>query len=70
MMETHPRVLVSDLLPKHAGGIGVLRIAVVLVLIWAVGLYTKHTMGGFIHVLLVLAVVLGLIGLVRGSNPT
>jgi hypothetical protein len=47
------------------------RIAVVvLLLIWAIGLYTKHTMGGFVHVLLVLALVLALIGLVRGGNPT
>jgi hypothetical protein len=32
------------------------------------GLFTKHTMGGFVQVLLVLAIILGLIGLVRGNN--
>jgi len=48
----------------------VLRIAVfVLLLIWALGLFTGRTMGGFVHVLLVLAVVLGLIAMVRGKNP-
>ena len=42
---------------------------VVLLLLWVLGLVTGHTMGGFVHVLLVLALVLGLIALVRGKNP-
>ena len=47
-----------------------LRIGVVvLLLLWVLGLYTRHTMGGFVHVLLVLAVILGFISLVRGKNP-
>jgi Family of unknown function (DUF5670) len=41
----------------------------VLLLLWLIGLLTRHIMGGFVHVMLVLAVVLGLIGLVRGENP-
>ena len=45
------------------------RIAtVVLLLLWVLGLVTGHTMGGFVHVLLVLALILGLIALVRGKN--
>jgi hypothetical protein len=48
----------------------VIRIAaVVLLLVWVVGLATGRTMGGFVHVLLVLALILGLISLVRGNNP-
>jgi len=48
----------------------VFRIATeVLLLLWVLGLVTGHTMGGFVHVLLVLALVLGLIALVRGKNP-
>ena len=48
----------------------VLRLAVVvLVAIWALAVFTKHTMGGFAHVLLVFALVLGLIHLVRGNTP-
>ena len=43
--------------------------AVVLLLLWVLGLVTGRTMGGFVHVLLVLALVLGLISLVRGKNP-
>jgi cytochrome c oxidase assembly factor CtaG len=47
----------------------VLRIAaVVLLLLWVLGLVTGRTMGGFVHVLLVLALILGLIALVRGKN--
>ena len=47
-----------------------LRIAaVVLLLLWVLGLATGRTMGGFVHVLLVLALILGLIVLVRGKNP-
>jgi uncharacterized membrane protein len=44
-------------------------VAVILLLLWVLGLVTGRTMGGFIHILLVLALVLGLIGLVRGKNP-
>jgi len=48
----------------------VLKIAaVVLLLLWVLGLVTGRTMGGFVHVLLVLALVLGMISLVRGKNP-
>jgi hypothetical protein len=42
--------------------------AIVLVLLWILGLVTGRSMGGFIHVLLVLALVLGLISMVRGKN--
>jgi len=48
----------------------VIRIAaVVLLLVWVLGLANGRTMGGFVHVLLVLALILGLISLVRGNNP-
>ena len=53
----------------HSTEASLLRLAVVvLVAIWAVAVFTKHTMGGFAHVLVVLALVFGLIYLVRGSN--
>ncbi len=44
-------------------------IAVVLVILWALGLVTAYTMGGFIHVLLVIAVVVVLLRLISGRNP-
>jgi hypothetical protein len=42
---------------------------VVLLLLWVLGLVTGRTLGGFIHTLLVLALLLGMISLVRGKNP-
>jgi hypothetical protein len=44
-------------------------IAVVLLVLWALGLVSSVTMGGFIHLLLVAAVVLVLVRLVQGRNP-
>ena len=44
-------------------------IAVVLIVLWALGLVTSYTMGGVIHVLLVIAVVVILLRLISGRNP-
>lgn len=43
-------------------------IAVVLLILWLLGLVTGYTIGAFIHVLLVIAVVLFLVGLVSGRR--
>jgi hypothetical protein len=43
-------------------------IAVVLVLLWLLGVVTSYTMGGFIHVLLVIAIVVVLVRVIRGRN--
>jgi len=43
-------------------------IAVILIILWALGLVSSVTMGGFIHVLLVLAIVVILIRLVQGRR--
>jgi hypothetical protein len=43
-------------------------IAVILLVLWAVGLVTSYTMGGFIHVLLVIAVVVILINVIQGRR--
>jgi hypothetical protein len=43
-------------------------IAVVLLILWALGLVTGYTIGAFIHVLLVVAVVLFLVGLLTGRR--
>jgi hypothetical protein len=45
-------------------------IAVILVILWLVGLLTSYTLGGFIHLLLVLAVVAALFELSRGRRLT
>ena len=44
-------------------------IAVVLIILWALGLVSAYTMGEFIHVLLVIAVVVVLLRLISGRNP-
>ncbi len=44
-------------------------IAVVLLILWLLGMVTSYTLGGFIHILLVLAVVAVLIRLIQGRNP-
>jgi len=43
-------------------------IAVVLVVLWLLGFVSSYTMGGFIHVLLVIAVVVVLIRVIRGRR--
>jgi hypothetical protein len=44
-------------------------IAVILFVMWALGLATAYTMSGFIHILLVLAIVVVLIGVIQGRRP-
>ncbi len=44
-------------------------IAAILIVLWLIGLLTSYTLGGFIHVLLVIAVIMILIRLIRGENP-
>ena len=43
-------------------------ITVILVLLWFIGLVTSYTMGGFIHVLLVIAIVVVLINVLQGRR--
>jgi hypothetical protein len=43
-------------------------IAVVLVVLWLLGLVTSYTMGGFIHILLALAIIMVLINLFSGRR--
>jgi hypothetical protein len=43
-------------------------IAVVLAVLWLLGLVSSYTMGGFIHILLVLAIVIVLINVIQGRR--
>ena len=43
-------------------------IAIILVVLWLLGFVTSHTMGGFIHILLVIAVVVILLRVIRGRS--
>lgn len=44
-------------------------IAVVLLILWLLGLVTSYTLGGFIHVLLVIAIVVVLLRVISGRKP-
>ncbi len=43
-------------------------IAVILIVLWLLGLVTSYTMGGLIHVLLVIAIVMVLVNLISGRR--
>jgi hypothetical protein len=45
-------------------------IAVILIVLWALGLVSAYTMGGFIHILLVLAVIAIIIQVIQGRRLT
>ncbi|WP_124948401.1 lmo0937 family membrane protein [Sulfuriferula thiophila] len=43
-------------------------IAIILLILWVLGLVTSYTMGGFIHILLIIAVVVILIRVIQGRG--
>jgi hypothetical protein len=43
-------------------------IAVILVILWLVGLVSSYTMGGFVHILLVIAIVVVLVNVINGRR--
>ncbi|MFZ6849390.1 lmo0937 family membrane protein [Undibacterium sp. RuRC25W] len=43
-------------------------IAVVLIVLWLLGMVTAYTLGGFIHILLVIAVIMVLLRLINGEK--
>jgi len=44
-------------------------IAVILIVLWLLGLVTGYTMGNFIHILLVIAIVVVLVRVIQGRRP-
>lgn len=44
-------------------------IAVILIILWLLGLVTSYTLGGFIHILLVIAIVVVLLRIIKGQKP-
>lgn len=44
-------------------------IAVVLIILWALGLVSGYTLGNFIHVLLVIAIIVVLVRVIQGRKP-
>ena len=43
-------------------------IAVILIVLWALGLVSSYTMGGFIHILLVIAIIVVLVNVIQGRR--
>ena len=43
-------------------------IAVILIVLWALGLVSSYTMGGFIHILLIIAIVVVVVGFLQGRR--
>jgi len=43
-------------------------VAVILIILWLLGLVTSYTMGGFIHILLVIAIVVVLVNVIQGRR--
>jgi len=44
-------------------------IAIILLILWLLGLVTSYTLGGFVHILLVLAIIVILIRVIQGRRP-
>ncbi len=44
-------------------------IAVLLIILWLLGFVSSYTLGGFIHILLIVAVIVIVIRLIQGRNP-
>jgi len=61
--ESHPA------LPQKEKSAMLYTIAVVLIVLWLLGLVSSYTIGGFIHVLLVLAIVAVLVRVIQGQRP-
>jgi hypothetical protein len=46
-----------------------LTIAALVLILWLLGIVSSYTLGGFINILLVVAIILMLIRIIRGQNP-
>jgi len=44
-------------------------VAIILVILWVLGLVTSYTLGGFVHILLLLAIIVVLIRVIQGRRP-
>jgi hypothetical protein len=44
-------------------------IVVMLIVLWILGLVSSYTMGGFIHILLAVAIIVVLVRVIRGQRP-
>ena len=54
---------------EERGGIMLETIAILLIILWLLGLVSSYTLGGFIHILLVVAVIVIVIRVIQGRPP-
>jgi low affinity Fe/Cu permease len=52
----------------HASTVCMLLLVVLLIVLWAVGLMTSYTLGGLLHILLVVAIILFLVHVIQGRS--
>lgn len=45
-----------------------ITIAIILLVLWAIGLVTSSTLGGFLHILLVVAIIIAVVRLIQGRR--
>ena len=43
-------------------------IAVIMIVLWVLGMVSSYTMGGFVHLLLVIAIVMALVNIIQGRR--
>jgi hypothetical protein len=60
---------VSSATRLNGGQIMLWTIAVLLLILWLLGMVSSYTLGGFIHILLVLAIIVVLIRVIQGRSP-
>lgn len=44
-------------------------VALIMIVLWFLGLITSYTLGGFIHILLLIAIIVIIVRLIQGKNP-
>lgn len=47
----------------------IMTIAIILLVLWLLGMVSAYTLGGFIHILLVLAIIVVLVRVIQGRRP-
>ena len=54
--------------PQNWRNTMLLTIGIILIILWLVGVITAYTIGGFIHILLVIAIIVVLLRIIRGKK--
>ena len=55
--------------PLHRGPLMLLTIAIILLILWLLGMVSSYTFGGFLHILLILAIIVFLVRVITGRRP-